>query len=166
VTSLEGRTRIFAEGELPRISADECSSDSAMYRPELTHDILGAFYDVYNSLQFGFLEAVYVNALTAELRERGHHVAREVPIDVRYKGQSVGSYRVDLLVDDAVVLEVKATRCLDPQAEHQLLNYLRATRLEVGLLLHFGVRPAFKRLVCTSNRGSYLRDVVLREDPR
>lgn len=127
---------------------------------ELTGGIIGAFYDVYNSLRFGFLEAVYANALERELRGRGLAVSREATVDVLYKGAPVGVYRVDLLVNDTVVVEVKATRFLDSHAEQQVLNYLRATRLEIGLLLHFGVRPAFRRFVSTNKPGPYLRDAI------
>lgn len=112
-----------------------------MFRPELTHGVIGAFYDVYNELRFGYLESVYCGALVVELRARGHTVEREVPVSVYYKGRSVGDYRVDLMVDEGVLVEVKASRHLDPNAEHQLLNYLRATGREVGLLFHFGPRP-------------------------
>lgn len=133
---------------------------SPMFRPELTHGIIGAFYDVYNELPFGYLDAVYCGALAVELRERGHTVQREVPISVHYKGHAVGDYRADLLVDDAVIVEVKASRYPDPNGEHQLLNYLRATDCEVGLLFHFGPRPSFKRLVSTRKSGPYLRDAI------
>jgi GxxExxY protein len=131
-----------------------------MFRPELTHGIIGAFYDVYNELRFGFLEAVYAGALGIELRERGHLVQGEVPISIRYKGHVVGEYRADLLVDDSVLIEVKATRHLDPNAEHQLLNYLRGSGVEIGLLFHFGPRPYFKRLISTRKNGPFLRDAI------
>ena len=127
---------------------------------ELTHGVIGAFYDVYNSLGFGFLESVYASALERELRERGFRVSREASVDVLYKGSPVGTYRVDLLVDDVLIVEIKATRFLDSHAGQQILNYLRATRLEIGLLLHFGVRPAFKRFVSSNRPGPYLRDVI------
>lgn len=127
---------------------------------ELTGGVIGAFYDVYNALRFGFLEAVYANALECELRARGLAVAREATVDVHYKGEKVGVYRVDMLVQDVLVVEVKATRFLDSHAEQQVLNYLRATRLEIGLLLHFGVRPAFKRFVSSNRPGPYIRDAI------
>lgn len=131
-----------------------------MLRPELTEGIIGAFYDVYNALHFGFLESVYAGALEAELRERGLDVAREVPIEVHFRGRIIGSHRLDMVVSDAVIVELKATRFLDSSAEAQVLNYLRATRLEIGLLLHFGPRPSFKRFISTNKPGMFFRDAV------
>ena len=119
----------------------------------ITQEVLGAFYTVYNELRHGFLESVYANALACELCERGQRVAREVPITVRYRGTPVGFYRADLVVEDIVLVEIKSSRQLDPQARQQALNYLRGTDLEIGLLLHFGPRPHFERVVCTRARG-------------
>ena len=114
----------------------------------VTRQILGAFYDVYNGLGYGFLEAVYANALVIELRRRAQRVEREVPISVYYRGRPIGEYRADLVVEGVVLVEIKATRTLDPHARQQTLNYLRGTELAVGLLLHFGPKPQFERLVC------------------
>lgn len=97
-------------------------------------------------LGFGFLENVYVAALILELRRRGHSVAREVLVPVLYDGVVIARYRMDLIVDDCVVIEVKSTELLNPNDQRQLLNYLRATPLEVGLLLHFGPRPKVHRV--------------------
>ena len=129
-------------------------------RNALTADevIVGSFFDVYNTLRFGFLEAVYARALELELRSRGLEVAREAAVAVCYKGQNVGFYRVDLLVDGCIVVEVKATRLLDASARYQTLNYLRATGLSLGLLLHFGPRASFQRVVV---RGRDVRDAVV-----
>ena len=80
-----------------------------MFRPELTHDVIGAFYEVYNTLRFGFLESVYCTALEYELGDRGHMVRREVPLAVGYKGRKAGDYRADVVVDERVIVEVKAT---------------------------------------------------------
>ncbi|NUQ20220.1 MAG: GxxExxY protein [Gemmatimonadaceae bacterium] len=113
----------------------------------LTHSAIGAFYTVYNTLEHGYLEQTYVGALAVELRERGHVVEREVSVRVWYKGHVVGWHRLDLLVDQTLVVEVKSTPTLHPSAQRQLLNYLAATRLEVGLLLHFGAKPRFYRVV-------------------
>lgn len=113
---------------------------------QTTDLIIGAFFHVYNDLRFGFLEAVYANALAIELRERGLQVEREVPVDVYYRGIAVGKYRVDLLVDGRIVVEVKACKSLDPSARFQTLNYLRAMNRPVGLLLHFGPRPSVQRV--------------------
>jgi GxxExxY protein len=105
---------------------------------DLTHSIIGAFYEVYNTLGFGFLELTYAMALERELLGRGHRVAREFPVVVRYKGLELAYHRLDMVVDDRVVVEIKSSMKLAPQANRQLYNYLKATNLEVGLLLHFG----------------------------
>jgi GxxExxY protein len=116
----------------------------------LTHKVIGAFFQVYNTLGFGFLEAVYERALEVELRRRGLQVAREVSVNVWYLDEIVGHYRADLLVENVVVVELKAHRVLVPQDRAQLLNCLRASDLEVGLLLNFGVRPSFLRVVSSN----------------
>jgi GxxExxY protein len=110
-------------------------------------DIVAGFYKTYNVLGFGFLESVYREALAFELRNRGMRVASEVPLRVTYEGHDVGLFRADLLVDDRVVVETKATSVLGPTDKRQLLNYLRATTLDVGVLLHYGPEPKFYRIV-------------------
>jgi GxxExxY protein len=114
---------------------------------ELTGQIIGAFYECYNILHYGFLEAAYRRALAVELRLRGHSCSEEGLVEVIYKGNPVGAYRYDLLVDERVIIEVKTGDALGATAKAQLLNYLRATNLEVGLLLHFGPEPNFHRCV-------------------
>ncbi|MFO7959292.1 MAG: GxxExxY protein [Candidatus Brocadiia bacterium] len=114
---------------------------------ELTEQIIGAAYDVYNGLGHGFLEKVYENALAHEAAERGLQVARQVPIEVRYDGVVVGDYAADLMVNGKVIVEVKAVGELNGAHEAQLLNYLKATGLEVGLLLNFGPEFQIKRMV-------------------
>ena len=113
----------------------------------LTHSVIGAFFEVHNTLGFGFLEQIYIGALAIELRERGHVVDLEVSVDVSYKGTCLGRQRLDMIVDDILAIEVKSTADLHPTARRQLLNYLCATRLELGLLLHFGASARFHRLV-------------------
>src|SRR5215213_7280748 len=113
----------------------------------LTHSVIGAFYDVYNTLGFGFLEQVYMMALERELIVRGHAVGREVYVPVCYKGEEISRQRIDMIVDERLIVESKSTRELHKAASRQVYNYLRATRLQVGLLLHFGPDPAFYRLV-------------------
>jgi GxxExxY protein len=112
---------------------------------EITGAILTAFYKVYNALGYGFVEARYAAALDRELRDSGRHVAREYATRVFYKGQEVGYHRLDFVVDLSVVVELKSTPVLLPYARRQLQNYLKATNLEVGILLHFGPKPAFER---------------------
>jgi len=112
----------------------------------LTHSIIGAFYEVYTELGFGFLESVYILALERELIARGHKVTRECRVWVYYKGEKLTKQRIDLLVADKVILEVKSTLVLPPTTERQLYNYLHATHLHVGLILHFGPKPFVKRV--------------------
>jgi GxxExxY protein len=119
---------------------------------ELTDAVLGAFYDVYNTLGYGFLEKVYENALSIELRKLGLAAVQQVPINVYYNGAIVGEYFADILVDGKVIIEVKSTQALAPEHEAQLLNYLRGTDLEVGLLLNFGPKPQFRRKVYDNTR--------------
>ena len=121
--------------------------NGALLEGELTDRALACFFRVYNHLGYGFLESVYRRALALELRGAGLEVFVETPIDVTYRGVCVGSYRLDLLVERRVAVEVKATEVLAPTARRQLLNYLRATTLDVGLLLHFGPEPKFSRVV-------------------
>lgn len=114
----------------------------------LTHSVIGGFYEVYNTLGFGFLEQVYVTALERELRTRGHSVGREVFVPVHYKGEQIVRQRLDMVVDEKLVVEVKSTYELHGAAPRQVYNYLRATHLELGLLLHFGPHPKFYRILC------------------
>ena len=114
---------------------------------DTTDKILKAFYAVYNILGYGFLEKVYQNALFIELCKLGLNVIKQHPIKVYYEGQQVGEYYADLFVDDLVIIEVKAAVCIVEEHEFQLLNYLRATDKEVGLLLNFGKKPEFKRKI-------------------
>lgn len=114
---------------------------------QLTDGIINAFYHVYKALGYGFLEKVYENALELELRRRGFHVESQQPITVYYGGDVVGEYFADLFVDRAVIVEIKATAALAAAHEAQLINYLKATGIEVGLLLNFGPRPQIKRKV-------------------
>jgi GxxExxY protein len=118
----------------------------------LTHSVIGAFYDVYSELGFGFLEAVYRRALVVSLVDRGHSVDTETSIPVFFRGCPVGDYRADLVVDERLLVEVKAGGGLVPAHRAQLLNYLRATTVEVGLLVNFGPKLAFERLVFANAR--------------
>lgn len=118
---------------------------------ELTRSVIGAFFRVHRALGFGFLEQVYRSAMELELRNRGHLVAREVSIIVRYEGVPIAHHKLDMVVDDRIVVEIKATERLYPDASRQLFNYLRASTLEVGLLLHFGREAKFERTVSTNS---------------
>lgn len=116
----------------------------------LTERIIGAFYQVYNTLGYGHLESVYNRALAVEVMKRGMHAAVQVPTTVFYAGEIVGEFRADLVVENRIIVELKAGKLLPPDAELQLINYLKCTDLEVGLLFHFGPKPKFKRLVWTN----------------
>jgi GxxExxY protein len=113
----------------------------------LTHSVIGAFFEVYNNLGYGFLEHVYVMALERELIARKHRVAREVAVQIFYKGDHLAEHRLDMIVDRKLVVETKSTHELHKSANRQIYNYLRSTNLEVGLLLHFGPDARFYRVV-------------------
>jgi len=104
----------------------------------LTEKIIGLFYDVYNELGHGFLESVYEQAMLIALRQAGLDVEAQVEIPVRFRGLEVGNYKADLQVDRKVLIELKAARSLEKAHGAQILNYLKATNIEVGLLLNFG----------------------------
>jgi GxxExxY protein len=114
---------------------------------ELTREIIGSFYHVYNNLGYGFLEKVYENALVLELKAKGMQVEPQKPIQVIYRQQVIGEYFADLVVDSKVIVEIKAVKMLVQEHEAQLLNYLKATCFEVGLLLNFGPQAQRKRKV-------------------
>jgi GxxExxY protein len=129
-----------------------------MLHEELTSEIIAAFYFVYNRLGYGFLEKVYENALILELRKRGLIAKQQAPIQVYYDGQVVGEYFADLMIQDKVILELKVVEEIVTAHEAQLVNYLKATSLEVGLVLNFGPKPEFKRKIFTNARKANLKD--------
>lgn len=126
---------------------------------EITQKIIGVFYEVYNELGHGFLESVYEKSLEVALNSMSIKVRRQIEIPVSFRGQRVGNFTADMLVENCVLLELKAARSLDTSHTAQLLNYLRATEIEVGLLLNFGLKPEFKRLIFDNPRKS------IRENP-
>ncbi len=119
---------------------------------ELTDKIIDAFFEVYNVLGYGYLERVYQNSLYLELVSRGHKVEAQKEIKIYYKGREVGIYFADLVVDDLVILELKAADAISEAHEAQLINYLRGTDKEIGYVLNFGPKPAFKRKIYTNER--------------
>ncbi len=119
---------------------------------DLTGRVIGVFYDVYNELGYGFLESVYQTAMVVALEEIGLRVGRSVPIPVWFRGRKVGDFIADLVVENVVLLELKAVRMLEIAHEAQTLNYLRATSIEVALLLNFGPKPQVKRLLFDNPR--------------
>ena len=125
-----------------------------MLHGELTNKIIGAFYKVYNTLGHGFLEKVYENSLKIELRRLGLKVEQQKNIKVNYEGYEVGEYFADLIVNDDVIIELKAAQSICEEHEAQLLNYLRATDKEVGLLFNFGKEAKFIRKVYSNKNKS------------
>src|SRR5688500_6229421 len=123
-----------------------------MLHETITERIIAAFYDVHHELGHGFLESVYEGAMAIALEARGLSVVRQAPVVVYYSGRAVGDLRADLLVERRVIVELKACRALEPIHEAQLINYLRATTIEVGLILHFAFKPVFRRLILTNDR--------------
>src|SRR5258705_6306234 len=119
---------------------------------EITRKIIGVFFDVFNELGHGFLESVYQKSLELALNASGISVRRKIEVPVWFRSNRVGDFEADMLVEGCVLLELKAVRCLDSSHEAQLLNYLRATDIEVGLLLNFGLKPEFKRLIFDNAR--------------
>jgi GxxExxY protein len=117
----------------------------------LTRSIIGAFYEVYNTLGYGFLEHLYVLAMEQELIARGHTVSRQVSVPVFYKGRQLGCQRLDMIVDDKVVIEIKSTFDLHPAAHRQLRSYLQGTKLQLGFLFHFGPKARFYRVISSNN---------------
>ncbi|QYJ67717.1 GxxExxY protein [Flavobacterium litorale] len=118
-----------------------------MLHKRLTGEILKVFYDVYNELGYGFLERVYQNTLFIELKQRGFDVAAQKKISVYYKEHLVGDYFADIIVNNKIILELKAAKCIVEEFEYQLINYLKSTDCEVGLLLNFGKEPEFARKI-------------------
>ena len=128
------------------------ASSSQLKHAELTELIIGVFYDVYNELGFGFLESVYRKSLHLVLKGKNLLVETEVPVPVFFRGINVGDFRADLVVNQSVLLELKTAETIVVAHEAQLLNYLRATALEVGLILNFGPKAQVRRLLFDNDR--------------
>lgn len=112
---------------------------------DLTRQIIGCAYQVHNTLGSGFLEKVYENAMCIVLEKQGLQVIQQAPIKVEFEGQVVGDYFADLLIEDAIIVELKAIRQINREHEVQLVNYLTATKIEIGLLINFGPSVQVKR---------------------
>lgn len=123
-----------------------------MLHADITEKIIQAYYKVHRTLGYGFLEKVYENAMRIELRKMGCKVEQQKNIKVYYETEEVGDYYADLLVDDLVIVESKAATVLSNDHEAQLINYLKATQIEVGLLINFGKKPEFKRKIYTNDK--------------
>ena len=137
---------------VPEVPSPATREKRGFKHGELTQKIIGVFYEVYNELGHGFLESVYEEAMLIALNETGLRTGQQVPTRVWFRGRKVGDFKADILVEGAVILELKVARALEPIHEAQLLNYLRATNIEVGLLLNFGVKPQFKRMAYDNDR--------------
>ena len=118
-------------------------------------EVVQAFYRIYNSLGHGFLEKIYENALALELRNAGLVVQQQAPIDVYYRGEVMGKYFADLLVENSIIIEIKAVEHLILEHEAQLLHYLRATNIDLGFLVNFGPKPQIKRKIFQTARRSF-----------
>ncbi len=130
------------------MNADERRFDHT----ESTQKIIGVFYDVYNELGFGFVESVYETAMAKALRDAGIRVERQPRTQVFFRGEIVGEFRADLLVEEIIPIELKTTRAIDTSHEGQTLNFLRSTAFEVGLLLNFGPKPEVRRFAFSNER--------------
>lgn len=124
----------------------------ASQRDSTTYRILGAFFGVYRILGWGFLESVYRRSMAVALQEAGARVIVEAPLPVHFSGQLVGEFRADLIVDNQVIVELKAAGSLAPEHRAQVINYLKASTFERGLLLNFGPKPAYERILLTNDR--------------
>ena len=143
---------------IPQIYADQ----HGLKHRELTEKLIGIFFDIYNELGHGFLESVYEEAFAVSLAEQGIFFQRQMAVPVWFHGRTIGDFRADLLVDGKVIVELKAARQIDPSFEKQLLNYLRATEIEVGMLFNFGPEAVFKRYVFENNKKNPRQSVLIR----
>ena len=128
------------------------SATPVLKHADVTEKIIGLFYDVYNELGYEFLECVYEESLVIALNQAGLTASRQIPLPVWFRGHTVGEFRADLLVENCVLLELKAAQSLDLAHEAQLLHYLKSTEVEIGMLLNFGTRPQFRRIIFDNDR--------------
>jgi GxxExxY protein len=152
-----GFSRIFADFSLASGIHFVVMNTSActLRHSELTDKIIKAFYEVCNELGYGFLESTYREAMVVALEASGLAAAREVSVPVWFRGQKIGQYYADLMVNATILLELKTARTLEKAHEAQLLHYLRATDIEVGLLLNFGLHPQFRRMIFDNKRKNF-----------
>ena len=141
---------VFNQRSIKKQSACKQKTNKMYKHSDTTQKIINCFYTVYNTLGFGFLEKVYENSLCSELKRIGLNVKPQYPISVFFKDELVGEYFADILVDNSVIIELKACETLNQSHENQLVNYLKATEIEVGLLLNFGKKPEIKRKIYTN----------------
>jgi len=127
---------------------------------DITGETIKAFYKVYNTLGYGFLEKVYENAMAFELEDNGLFVQTQLPIKVFYNGREAGEYFADLVVENKVILEIKTAAAIDKAHEAQLLNYLKATEMEVGLILNFGQKAEYRRKVFANQKKDIISQLL------
>lgn len=127
---------------------------------EITSEIIKAFYKVYNTLGYGFLEKVYENAIAYELKANSIYVQNQLPIKVFYSGREVGEYFADIVVENKVIVEIKTAISIDKAHEAQLLNYLKATEMEVGLILNFGQKAEYRRKVFANQKKDSISNLL------
>jgi GxxExxY protein len=132
---------------------------------DVTERVIRVFYDVYNELGSGFVESVYREAMRLALTQAGLRVGVEVPIQVGFRGEVIGSFRADLIVNDVVLLELKTCESLSQRHEAQTMNYLRATNVEVALLMNFGPEPKFRRMLLDNDKKKSVPSVPIRVKP-
>ena len=142
----------YSDGNRPRSSQPRRGTIKPLPHAELTDEVIGGMYTVHRKLGAGFLESVYKNALAIELRKRGLRVDRNVSYEIFYDDESVGLYVADFVVESKVIVEAKVARLIHTAHRDQTLNYLQASKLEVGLVLNFGTTPQFKRVVRSRDR--------------
>lgn len=130
----------------------------AFVEQELSYRVINAFYCVYKALGFGYLESIYSKALEIALKARGIRVDREVPLQIFFEGHLVGTHRIDMLVENRIIIEIKSTEQLSKAALRQLRSYLAAANLELGLVLHFGPEPKFCRILARKRPPSLPHD--------
>ena len=136
------------------------NTDSTLKYQELSDKIIAVFFKVYNTLGYGFLEKIYENAMMIEFRKESIKAVAQVPIKVKYDNEIIGEYFADVLVDNKIIIEVKATSALIKEHEAQLLNYLKATDIEVGLLVNFGPKLEFKRKIYDNEKKTSQKESV------
>jgi len=137
------------------MSESTVRSGLALLHGDLTRTIIGAFFEVYNELGYGFVETVYQRALPIVLSERGLHTELERRVTVAFRGATIGDYRPDLIVENKVIVECKVAAKVLPAHETQLLNYLKATGINIGLIFNFGSQPTFRRMLFTPKNTSH-----------
>jgi GxxExxY protein len=137
------------------MSESTVRSGLALLHGDLTRTIIGAFFEVYNELGYGFAEVVYQHALPIVLREHGLRTELERRVTVEFRGATIGEYRPDLIVENKVIVECKVAAKVLPAHETQLLNYLKATGINIGLIFNFGSQPTFRRMLFTPRNTSY-----------